>query len=724
MAAKKRHQNQTSENDHSSGHKSRSKTPRRRERHTGNGDGIDTKESEWKTSHWTLLIGLALLVSYLHGQHISGMFESDRHFSHLSTLERELAFRTEMGLYYSYFKTIIEAPSFYGGVYEIMNDNITEYPSTINTLKRFNLYPEVVVGAMFRLYEGLATWRTKTCWTVNRGQGLEPVQSCEGLGEPAYFYVDMVFILNGLMMGIFLLFGTYLSGSIWGGIFAVASFFYNHGEGTRVQWTPPLRESFAYPFLVIQMFLVTHVLKIDRPTFKHSIMIAAATICFMLPWQFAQFALMTQTVAVFGCYVLEFIGSHKMRIVLWGQTIGLAVSYVFLFGNEMLLTSFFASCLITVHVIVLLEPVIEKIRIRFFIWAVQGVLLLFGMVGIKNLAAKILQVADDAHIGDILRSKFGNFANFHTMLYTCAAEFDFMEAETPWRVAKTFLSPCVVLAVSGAVVCIFENDVARILSKFSSKKEKEEDSSDESSDKAAEEDDIALRSKPHAEILYHLFQLCAYTVMAVIIMRLKLFWTPHMCLVTSLLASRKIFNFSWLEKPTHTAILIAFLAMMSVGGVSNLMHQRSIMGEFSNWPQEQMVEWIKANTPPDAVFAGPMPTMATVKLCTKRPIVNHPHYEDSGLRARTKKVYSMYSRKPIPEVKQNLIDLKVDYAVLEDSWCFRRSKPGCTMPEIWDIEDEANRGKAPTCELLRNNPKPHFKLVFKNDVYQVLKVTK
>ncbi|KAJ8313954.1 hypothetical protein KUTeg_008515 [Tegillarca granosa] len=398
MASKRKNENSHSQRA-SNTHNSRKKTSKR-------ADNDDNNRKEKSNIVYYLVIAiLAIAISVTHRNHIANLFENDRHFSHLSTLERELAFRTEM----------------------------------------------VVLAAAYRMYEATNAWfkrPTKMCWTVNRGQGYSPVQSCEGLGEPSYFYTEAAFTLNGIMMGIFFLFGTFLRlDQVFGGILTVASYFYNHGECTRVQWTPPLRESFAYPFFVLQMLIVTYVLKTDKLSHLQSVFIAIATISFMLPWQFAQFALMTQTVAVFGTYVLGYIGSNKIKIILYGQTMGLLFSYIALFGNEMLLTSFFASCLATVWIIVSLETVIEKIKFRILIWGVQGVLLVVGTVCLKFIIAKVLQVADDAHIGEIFKSKFTDFKNFHTMLYTCAAEFDFMQAETPWKVLKTLLSPCVAAVV-------------------------------------------------------------------------------------------------------------------------------------------------------------------------------------------------------------------------------------------------------------------------------------
>ena len=46
----------------------------------------------------------------------------------------------------------------------------------------------------------------------------------------------------------------------------------------------------------------------------------------------------------------------------------------------------------------------------------------------------------------------------------------------------------------------------------------------------------------------------------------------------------------------------------------------------------------RKNTAPTAAISGSMQLMAGVKLCTGRPITNHPHYEDKELRIKTKEV--------------------------------------------------------------------------------------
>lgn len=37
-----------------------------------------------------------------------------------------------------------------------MSNSVTEYPSTINVVQRFNIYPEVVVAVLYELYMYIA----------------------------------------------------------------------------------------------------------------------------------------------------------------------------------------------------------------------------------------------------------------------------------------------------------------------------------------------------------------------------------------------------------------------------------------------------------------------------------------------------------------------------------------------------------------------------------------
>lgn len=631
----------------------------------------------------------------------------------MSTLEKEMAFRTEMGLYYSYFKTIIEAPSFMDGLYMIMNDRLTEYPLVINTLKRFNLYPEVVLASWYRAYSSTMNFfgfPTKLCWTINRGEGLDPVESCEGLGDPAYFYVTFVFLLNGAMMSLFFIYGTYLSGSRLGGTVTVLCFFFNHGESTRVMWTPPLRESFSYPFMVLQMLLLTYILRTKNPSKNTMMALGISNVFFMLPWQFAQFVLLTQVASLFASYILGYLSPAKMQSILVTHMVSLAVCFLLMFGNSMLLTSFYASSLVSIWgVIALRDRLVGTFRPGLITWVTQCFAWVVSTVILKFMLSVIFGASDDAHISSLIKSKFTSYKDFDTMMYTCAAEFDFIEADTPIRYIKTMLLPINVLIVAFIAGRTIQDVIVFLRNE---KTEKSEDDETEQSHLLA-----------NGVLVYHSLQLVAFALLAVLIMRLKLFLTPHMCIMSCLICSRQLFG--WIgEKLKLQMTVVGILSIMAAQGVVNLQSQWSIIGEFSNYPQEELLEWIKDSTSPTAVFAGAMPTMASVKLSTGRAIVNHPHYEDAGLRARTKMVYAMYSRKPAEEVKRNLIKLQADYFILEDSWCTRRSKPGCSMPEIWDVEDAENAGKVPLCTLMSRDSRPHFSAVFHNNIYKVLRVPK
>lgn len=49
-------------------------------------------------------------------------------------------------------------------------------------------------------------------------------------------------------------------------------------------------------------------------------------------------------------------------------------------------------------------------------------------------------------------------------------------------------------------------------------------------------------------------------------------------------------------------------------------------------------------------------------------------------------------------------------------------RPGCSMLEIWDVEDPSNSANPPLCSILLKDARPYFTTVFQNSMYRVLKV--
>ena len=511
------------------------------------------------------------------------------------------------------------------GVQQLYRNNLTEFPLTINTLKRFNLYPELAAGLLYRALDSMGLL-TQQCWTVNRGEGLEPVQSCEGSRDPPNFYIRVVWIMAGLTTVLLFVLGHFLSGSLAGGILPVVCFFYNHGEATRVMWTPPLRESFAFPLCLAQILAVSVTTRSLRPTWLHLFSISVTTTLFIICWQFAQFMLFTQTCAVFAVHVLGLLPRDTLHSILVAQLIGLLHAVALMFGNEMLFTSWMFSCLLAALLVSLpLHSLLSKLP--FLLCAVAQVVLFFGITFLAKITiTKAFLVQDDAHVFELLKSKFTDFRSFHTLLYTCAVEFDFLGWEMPIKITRTLLLPSALFAIVVLLAAVLLDLWERIFN-----------------------EERSLDIDPAA--VYNMLQCAAYAVMAVLIMRLKLFFTPHLCLLTSLLALPLSFP-SFLKeflppisRYTHFGLLVGLVAAMSVQGVANIKEQRAIMGEYQNVQLEELIEWINKSLPPDAVLAGPMPTMANLLLSTGRPVVNHPHYEDAGLRERTKQVAAYKSHR-------------------------------------------------------------------------------
>ncbi|XP_007956434.1 probable C-mannosyltransferase DPY19L2, partial [Orycteropus afer afer] len=512
----------------------------------------------------------------------------------------------------------------------------------------------VIIASCYRTLMGIMNLfglETKTCWNVTRLEPLNEIQSCEGLGDPACFYVGVIFILNGVMMGLFFIYSTYLRKVTRANKLSQQSYRVQDQHAKisciSIYCTEQFRKEMKKPIL-----------------FK----IASERITYL------------RIASLFPMYVVGYIESYKFQKIIYMNMISVLLCFILMFGNPMYLSSYYSSSLLMTWVIILKRTKIQRLgasELNF--WLIQGCIWWLGTIILKFLTSKILGVSDHIRLSDLIAARILRYTDFDTLIYTCAPEFDFMEKATPLRYTKTLLLP-VVVVITYLIFKKIVRDILCVLSK-----------------------NTYLRKQllENGELVFHTLQLVAFTALAILIMKLKMFLTPHMCIMASLICSRRLFG--WLfSRVRFENVIFGILTVMSIQGCINLHNQWSIIGEFNNLPQEELIQWIKYYTRPGNQLFG--------YICIPT------------FRARTKIVYSAYSRKSAREVRDKLLELHVNYYILEEAWCVVRTKPGCSMLEIWDVEDPSNAANPSLCSILLKDARPYFTTVFQNSMYRVLKV--
>ncbi|KAK9971958.1 hypothetical protein ABG768_025296 [Culter alburnus] len=675
-------------------------------------------------SWWTILcvtIGSIVGVSLglLCCIYVATLHENDLWFSNIKEVEREISFRTECGLYYSYYKQMLKAPSVQQGLYELIHDNTTESKRTINILQRMNIYQEVFLSILYRIL---------------------PIQTYL---EPIYFYIYTVFALQTVYVFALFITSWLLSDSWLAGALSGVWYILNRVDTTRVEFTISLRENWSIPFFALQVAAITCYLRPQlKPIHQRVVLwlVFVSTFCFCLTWQFNQFVLLVQALIIFTLDCLDFFTAEQVVSLYLMQVLSLLLVWLLQFCNTMILgslvLSFIVSALFIKHFQTGLKTGSFVIRVGKL--ALHTLLVLTSTFTINYSAKKILQLKSDEHIFKFIKAKFGFGAtrDFDASLYLCEEAFGLLPLDTFERLAGTVLLYPYLCTLSVLFILLLLVALSNL-------------STNGSGQASREKEDRTFRMRP--DVAYNLLHTVFFGLLAFSTMRMKYLWTGHMCAFAAFgVCGKEVWTLYLrvLHCNTKTAmrlirysVPIVILAFLYYKFWPRLMEEISELREFYDPDTVELMNWIRLKTPKRAVFAGSMQLLAGIKLCTGRVLTNHPHYEDQALRERTRQVYQIYARQSAEEVHKVLGSVGADYIVLEDSICYeRRHSRGCRLRDLLDLANghimdgpgENERDLIPAshprfCEAIKTDTPPYstlFSRVFKNKTFHVYKLKK
>ncbi|EUD66599.1 hypothetical protein C922_02920 [Plasmodium inui San Antonio 1] len=217
--------------------------------------------------------------------------------------EQKLSLYSEESFYFSFYDDIVKSETYLEGIKLLIHDERSEYPNTINAIRRFNIYPEIVLGTVWRMLNLKERFLT-----------------------PFNFYVHGVLLSQAASVGVLFFFSVYLGRSYISGVIFLMLFFSCYREKFIMRLSAfPLRENFASVYMWCNILLIYTILRERKK--KHNaylVFLFLSSFLFFITWQFSVFVTLTHVVALFGLDLLGFNIQKELHSIL----VTLSCSYV------------------------------------------------------------------------------------------------------------------------------------------------------------------------------------------------------------------------------------------------------------------------------------------------------------------------------------------------------------------------------------------------------------
>uniref|UniRef100_A0A8C5K6P4 Dpy-19 like 4 n=1 Tax=Jaculus jaculus TaxID=51337 RepID=A0A8C5K6P4_JACJA len=562
----------------------------------------------------------AVISGMMHVFYLSAYHERKFWFSNRQELEREITFQGDSAIYYSYYKDMLKAPSFERGIYELTHNNKTVSLKTINAVQQMCLYPELIASVLYQ-----ATGSSE-------------------MVEPVYFYIGIVFGLQGIYVTALFITSWIMSGTWLAGMLTVAWFLINRVDTTRIEYSIPLRENWALPYFACQVAALTGYLKSNLNT-------------------------NAEVYEVYKIYVFS-----------------LFLGYLLQFENPALLVSPLLSLVGALMLIKCLQLNVKKGTFVAKVMMVIKFYLVCTLPVTLNLIMKMfIPHKENGHMLKFLEVKFGlNMTkNFTLNWLLCQESLQAPSQDFFLRLTQSSLLPFYVLVL---IICLLSMTqvIFRRITGMSQKT-------------AVTLEDGRIGGRP--EIIYHVIHTILLGSLAMVIEGLKYVWTPYVCMLAAFgVCSPELWMtlLKWLRLRTVHPILLALILSMAVPtiiGLSlwkeffpRLITELTELQEFYDPDTVELMTWIKRQAPVAAVFAGSPQLMGAIKLCTGWMVTSLPLYSDDDLLKRNENIYQIYSKRSAEDIYKILTSYKANYLIVEDAICNEvGTMRGCRVKDLLDV---------------------------------------